>query len=279
MTAPSETRKYFPVSWEELHRNAKALAWRLLELGPWQGMVAITRGGLVPAAIVARELDIRLIDTVCVAAIIPTTANRAGEETDVMKPPAGSAMARLADHRRSGRYRPHRRVFARCCRSAFRHRLCQAAGTAAGRYLHHRSQPGHLDSISLGYRTAIHAPIPDAAETVKTGTDRFALGIHGGAFGSRKKQTLRHKECLRHILAEGYKGLAKGRSGLDTVAEAARQLENSGLFVAGKGSGPNLCGYFELDASIMDARPDAQEQLRRCAALPSDLCAGAVMEN
>jgi adenine/guanine phosphoribosyltransferase-like PRPP-binding protein len=29
--------------------------------------VAVTRGGLVPAAIVARELDIRLIDTVCIA--------------------------------------------------------------------------------------------------------------------------------------------------------------------------------------------------------------------
>jgi xanthine phosphoribosyltransferase len=59
--------KTFPVTWDELHRHARALAWRLLDLGPWQGIVAITRGGLVPAAIVARELDIRLIDTVCVA--------------------------------------------------------------------------------------------------------------------------------------------------------------------------------------------------------------------
>lgn len=57
----------FPVSWDELHRNARALAWRLHELGPFQGIVAITRGGLVPAAIVARELDVRLVDTVCVA--------------------------------------------------------------------------------------------------------------------------------------------------------------------------------------------------------------------
>ncbi len=30
-------------------------------------MVCITRGGLVPAGIVARELDIRIIETVCVA--------------------------------------------------------------------------------------------------------------------------------------------------------------------------------------------------------------------
>ena len=58
--------KSFPVSWEEIHRNSKALAWRLSELKPCKGIIAVTRGGLVPAAIVARELDIRLIDTFCV---------------------------------------------------------------------------------------------------------------------------------------------------------------------------------------------------------------------
>ena len=58
--------KSFPVFWEELHRNSRALAWRLLEMNTFKGIVAVTRGGLVPAAIVARELDIRLIDTVCV---------------------------------------------------------------------------------------------------------------------------------------------------------------------------------------------------------------------
>ncbi len=57
----------FPVTWDELHRHARALAWRLVELGPWKSIVAVTRGGLVPAAIVARELDLRLIDTVCIA--------------------------------------------------------------------------------------------------------------------------------------------------------------------------------------------------------------------
>ncbi len=56
--------KFFPVSWEELHRHCKALAWRLLERGPYQGVVAITRGGLVPAAIVARELNLRVIETI-----------------------------------------------------------------------------------------------------------------------------------------------------------------------------------------------------------------------
>lgn len=59
--------KGFPVSWDQLHRDARALAWRLAELGPWTGIVAITRGGMVPAAVVARELEVRLIDTVCVS--------------------------------------------------------------------------------------------------------------------------------------------------------------------------------------------------------------------
>ena len=59
--------KYFPVSWEELHRDAKALSWRLAEGGPWKGIVAITRGGLVPAHIISRELNVRYIDTVCIS--------------------------------------------------------------------------------------------------------------------------------------------------------------------------------------------------------------------
>ena len=59
--------KNFPVTWEELHRNAKALAWRLNSTGPFKGIISVTRGGLVPAAVVARELEIRLIDTICIS--------------------------------------------------------------------------------------------------------------------------------------------------------------------------------------------------------------------
>ncbi len=62
-----QLQKNFPVSWDQLHRDAKALAWRLTDMGPWSKIVAVTRGGLVPAAIIARELEMRLIDTVCIA--------------------------------------------------------------------------------------------------------------------------------------------------------------------------------------------------------------------
>jgi xanthine phosphoribosyltransferase len=59
--------KTYPISWEQLHRDSKALAWRLVDRKEdWQGIVAITRGGLVPAAVIARELDIHVVDTVCI---------------------------------------------------------------------------------------------------------------------------------------------------------------------------------------------------------------------
>ena len=68
MTATEERyTKTFPISWEQLHRDSKALAWRLVDLEKWQGIVAITRGGMVPASIIARELEIRHVDTVCVS--------------------------------------------------------------------------------------------------------------------------------------------------------------------------------------------------------------------
>ena len=60
-------QKAFPVSWDQFHRDARALAWRLAEAGPFTAIVAITRGGLVPAAIVARELNMRMIETICVS--------------------------------------------------------------------------------------------------------------------------------------------------------------------------------------------------------------------
>jgi xanthine phosphoribosyltransferase len=59
--------KAFPVSWDQFHRDARALAWRLASSGPFEAIVCITRGGLVPAAIVARELDVRLVESVCIA--------------------------------------------------------------------------------------------------------------------------------------------------------------------------------------------------------------------
>src|SRR5262249_45741044 len=57
----------FVGSWDEYHRDPRALVWRLAGVGPFQRIGCAARGGLVPAAIVARELGIRIIETVCVA--------------------------------------------------------------------------------------------------------------------------------------------------------------------------------------------------------------------
>ena len=60
------TEKMFPVSWDQFHRDARALAWRLAGM-EFSALVAVTRGGMVPAAIIARELGLRVIETLAVS--------------------------------------------------------------------------------------------------------------------------------------------------------------------------------------------------------------------
>ncbi|WP_428534602.1 xanthine phosphoribosyltransferase [Rhodopila sp.] len=77
---------YYAVTWDQLHRDARALAWRLMDLGPFKGIVAISRGGLIPAAIIARELDLRLVESVCVI----TYQDETRGEPQITKPPAAA---------------------------------------------------------------------------------------------------------------------------------------------------------------------------------------------
>ncbi len=84
--------KGFHVSWDQLHRDARALAWRLDGQGPedtgWRAIVTITRGGMAPAMIVARELDIRVIDTISVKSY----NNQDRSEAKVIKSPDAELM-------------------------------------------------------------------------------------------------------------------------------------------------------------------------------------------
>lgn len=84
--------KGFHVSWDQMHRDARALAWRLSGHGPdegtWRAVVAITRGGLVPAMIVARELDVRVCDTISVKSY----EHQAQGELRVIKSPSAEVM-------------------------------------------------------------------------------------------------------------------------------------------------------------------------------------------
>ncbi len=80
--------KGFHVSWDQIHRDARALAWRLDGQGPgaggsWKAIVAVTRGGMAPAMIVARELDVRVVDTISVKSY----DHQAQREAEILKSP------------------------------------------------------------------------------------------------------------------------------------------------------------------------------------------------
>ena len=53
------------ISWADFHADTKALAEKL-KAQSWKGLLAITRGGLAPAAVLSRELDIVHVETVCI---------------------------------------------------------------------------------------------------------------------------------------------------------------------------------------------------------------------
>ena len=72
------------VTWVEVHRDTKQLSRMLMDHGPWKGIIALTRGGLVPAAIVARELNIFYVDTLCIS----TYDEQVIEKANVLKTPA-----------------------------------------------------------------------------------------------------------------------------------------------------------------------------------------------
>jgi xanthine phosphoribosyltransferase len=76
--------KYAVVTWDQLHRDARALAASVLPRGPFRGIVAISRGGLIPAAIVARELECRLVESISVVSY----AQEAGtaQPPEIIKP-------------------------------------------------------------------------------------------------------------------------------------------------------------------------------------------------
>ena len=82
---------YATVTWDQLHRDARLLAEQLMPHGPFRGIVAITRGGLIPAAIIGRELDCRLIESI---SVVSYDQEGAGEEAQgrprVIKPPSAA---------------------------------------------------------------------------------------------------------------------------------------------------------------------------------------------
>ena len=60
-------QRSFPVTWDELHRDTRALAWRLSEAGPFRALSASRGAGWCRRPIVARELELRFVETVCIS--------------------------------------------------------------------------------------------------------------------------------------------------------------------------------------------------------------------
>lgn len=94
---------YF-ISWEEFHRDSRSLALQLLDgefLNDIHGLVAIARGGLVPTAILARELDIKYVDSLCISSY----NHKQQGELDVLKsiPGDGEGLLMIDDLVDSGK--------------------------------------------------------------------------------------------------------------------------------------------------------------------------------
>ena len=83
-------------------------------------------------------------------------------------------------------------------------------------------------------------------------TGRPALILHGGAGARRERDYTREIAHMGEVVAAMKARLDSGVSALDVAVEATVLLEDSGLYVAGRGASPNLAGAYELDASLMD---------------------------
>jgi len=60
------SEKYI-ITWDMLQIYTRKLASRLIKINSWNRIIAVSRGGLVPASLLARELSIRYVDTICIA--------------------------------------------------------------------------------------------------------------------------------------------------------------------------------------------------------------------
>ncbi|MGB5460206.1 MAG: isoaspartyl peptidase/L-asparaginase, partial [Eudoraea sp.] len=88
---------------------------------------------------------------------------------------------------------------------------------------------------------------------------KIALAVHGGAgtlvkgMMTPEKESL-YKAVLKSALHKGYLLLESGISAVEAVEASVKELEDSHLFNAGKGSVFTSEGKHEMDASIMDGK-------------------------
>ena len=145
MNKPSAFRETRPVTWQDIHRATIVLARKLVAEGPWHTIAAITRGGMMPAQILAIELGIRRVETIGIASY----DGRDQTPPRVLKACEGSGEGWLVvdDIVDTG-------VTAEIIRNMLpkslpRRRIRQAGRRAPRRPLRGRSPSGRLDRISL----------------------------------------------------------------------------------------------------------------------------------
>ncbi len=109
---------------------------------------------------------------------------------------------------------------------------------------------------------------------------RFAMAIHGGAGARRDRDYSRQLNHLNGLIGLGRDRLASGAPALDVVVEIVGELEAAGLYVAGRGAGPNEAGLYELDASVMDGAAGRGGAVAALQGFKSPIAAArAVMEH
>lgn len=87
--------KYLKLTWEDVDKDISALAHKLapeLEKRSIKEIYLVSRGGLVPASIVARELDMHYLDTICIESYDSTVQN---SEAKVLKMADGTGVNTL----------------------------------------------------------------------------------------------------------------------------------------------------------------------------------------
>lgn len=162
-------QKLYPVTWDQLHRDAKALAWRLLEQGPFKGIIGVARGGLVPAAIVARELNIRLVDTLCICTY-QGREQTGGEE--VLKAIEGDGDGWLVVDDLVDTGNTATIIRNMLPKAHFATLYSKPAGKPLVDTFITEVSPRYVDSFPVGLRSAVYRPAGGTELGVKTGSPR-----------------------------------------------------------------------------------------------------------